>query len=145
MLRASPYDREIAALAIPALATLIAEPLYVLADTAVVGRLGTEELAGLAVASSVLLLINAVFVFLAYGDGGTATGEGTDITEADFDELPLDQLVVRLVEDELAALGSTGGGGGTGAAAGACGRAPQGPAMPPIAIPIPAPMPMPIA
>ena len=71
MLRASPYDREIAALAIPALATLIAEPLYVLADTAVVGRLGTEELAGLAVASSVLLLVNAVFVFLAYGTTGT--------------------------------------------------------------------------
>lgn len=71
MPRASPYDREIAALAIPALATLVAEPLYVLADTAVVGRLGTTELAGLAVASSILLLINAVFVFLAYGTTGT--------------------------------------------------------------------------
>ncbi len=71
MLRASPYDREIAALAIPAFATLVAEPLYVLADTAVVGRLGTTELAGLAVASSILLLINAVFVFLAYGTTGT--------------------------------------------------------------------------
>jgi putative MATE family efflux protein len=71
VLRASPYDREIAALAFPALATLVAEPLYVLADTAVVGRLGTIELAGLAVASSVLLLINAVFVFLAYGTTGT--------------------------------------------------------------------------
>ena len=90
MLRASPYDREIAALAIPALATLVAEPLYVLADTAVVGRLGTEELAGLAVASSVLLLINAVFVFLAYGTTGTVAWYGPghvefsdEISEAD--------------------------------------------------------------
>ena len=44
-------DREIARLGIPALGALIAEPLYVLADTAVVGNLlGTNELAGLAVA-----------------------------------------------------------------------------------------------
>lgn len=44
------------------------------------------------------------FVFLAYGDGASATGSGTDIGSADYDELPLDQLVVRLVQDELAAL-----------------------------------------
>ncbi len=73
MRRTSPHDREIAALAIPAFATLIAEPLYVLADTAVVGRLGTEQLAGLAVASSVLLLVHAVFIFLAYGTTGTVS------------------------------------------------------------------------
>jgi Na+-driven multidrug efflux pump len=63
----SPHDREIAALAAPALGALIAEPLYVLADTAVVGHLGTPQLAGLAVASSVLLTLYAVFIFLAYG------------------------------------------------------------------------------
>lgn len=47
------------------------------------------------------------FVFLSYGadgSGGTATGSGTDITPADYDQLPLDQLVVRLVEDEILAL-----------------------------------------
>lgn len=44
------------------------------------------------------------FVFLAYSGGDSATGSGTDITTQDFDELPLDQLVVRLVQDELAAL-----------------------------------------
>ena len=43
----SPHDREIARLAIPALGSLVAEPLYILADTAIVGRLGTDELAGL--------------------------------------------------------------------------------------------------
>ena len=60
-------DREILRLAVPALAALAAEPLYVLADTAVVGHIGPEALAGLAVASSILLVGYAVFIFLAYG------------------------------------------------------------------------------
>lgn len=61
-------DREIARLAIPALGALIAEPLYVLADTAVVGNLlGTTELAGLAVAGQTLLTLHAIMIFLAYG------------------------------------------------------------------------------
>jgi putative MATE family efflux protein len=63
----SPHDKEIGRLAVPALGALVAEPLYVLADTAVVGHIGTEELAGLAVASSALLTGYAVFIFLAYG------------------------------------------------------------------------------
>ncbi|HEY8543424.1 MAG TPA: MATE family efflux transporter [Acidimicrobiales bacterium] len=63
----SPHDREIVRLAVPAFGALIAEPLYVLADTAVVGHLGTDELAGLAVATSVLLTLYSVFIFLAYG------------------------------------------------------------------------------
>jgi putative MATE family efflux protein len=63
----SPYDREIARLAIPALGALVAEPLYVLTDTAIVGHLGTPQLGGLAVASTLLLTLYAVFVFLAYG------------------------------------------------------------------------------
>jgi putative MATE family efflux protein len=61
------HDREIVRLAVPAFGALIAEPLYVLADTAVVGHLGTAQLGGLAVASSVLLTLYAVFIFLAYG------------------------------------------------------------------------------
>jgi putative MATE family efflux protein len=63
----SPHDREIARLAIPAFGALVAEPVYVLVDTAVVGHLGTPQLAGLAVASTVLLTLYAVFIFLAYG------------------------------------------------------------------------------
>ncbi len=63
----SSHDKEIARLAVPALGALIAEPLYVLADTAVVGNIGTDELAGLAVASSALLTGYAIFIFLAYG------------------------------------------------------------------------------
>jgi putative MATE family efflux protein len=63
-------DREIVRLAVPAFGALVAEPLYVLADTAVVGHLGTTPLGGLAVASSVLLTGYAVFIFLAYGTTG---------------------------------------------------------------------------
>jgi putative MATE family efflux protein len=63
----SPHDAEIVRLAVPALGALAAEPLYVLADTAVVGHLGTEPLAGLAVASTILLTGHSVFIFLAYG------------------------------------------------------------------------------
>jgi putative MATE family efflux protein len=60
-------DRELLGLAIPALGALLAEPLFLLADSAIVGHLGTAQLAGLAIASAVLL--NAVFlcIFLAHG------------------------------------------------------------------------------
>ena len=65
--RADRHDREILRLALPALGALIAEPIYILTDTAVVGRIGTDELAGLAVASTILLLGYSIFIFLAYG------------------------------------------------------------------------------
>lgn len=58
---------EILALAIPAFLALVAEPLFLLADTAIVGHLGTASLAGLGVASAVLLAAANLFVFLAYG------------------------------------------------------------------------------
>ena len=64
-------DRRILRLAFPAFLALVAEPLYVLADTAVVGHLGTPQLAGLGVASSILLTGYSLFVFLAYGTTGT--------------------------------------------------------------------------
>jgi len=60
-------DGRILALALPALGTLAVEPLYVLVDTAIVGRLGTVPLAGLAVASTVLTTLITVCNFLAYG------------------------------------------------------------------------------
>lgn len=63
----NPLDREIARLAGPAFVTLMAEPLYLLADTAVVGHLGTAQLGGLAVASSILLTALSLSIFLAYG------------------------------------------------------------------------------
>jgi len=67
VLRRHPHDREIWRLAVPAFGALIAEPVYVLVDTAIVGRLGTEPLAGLAVAGTVLVSVFGVFNFLAFG------------------------------------------------------------------------------
>ncbi len=61
------YDRDIFRLAGPAFVTLLAEPVYLLVDTAVVGHLGTPQLGGLAVASSILLTSYSLCIFLAYG------------------------------------------------------------------------------
>lgn len=60
-------DRRIIGLGIPALGTLAAEPLYRIVDTAIVGRLGTDQLAGLAIAVTVLALVVAGSNFLTYG------------------------------------------------------------------------------
>ena len=60
-------DRRIIGLALPALGSLAAEPLYVLVDTAIVGRLGTAQLGGLALAATVLSLVVAGCNFLTYG------------------------------------------------------------------------------
>jgi putative MATE family efflux protein len=62
-----PGDREILALAIPALGALVSEPLFLLADSAIVGALGTTPLAGLGIAGAVLATAVNLFVFLAYG------------------------------------------------------------------------------
>lgn len=59
--------REVLRLAVPAFLALVAEPLFLLTDSAIVGRLGVEPLAGLGIASAVLLTAANVFVFLAYG------------------------------------------------------------------------------
>lgn len=58
-------------LAVPAFGALIAEPLYLLADTAIVGHLGTRELGGIAIASIVLTAVFGIFNFLAYTTTGT--------------------------------------------------------------------------
>ncbi|MEU6365090.1 MATE family efflux transporter [Streptomyces sp. NPDC046931] len=60
------HDREIIGLAVPAFGALVAEPLFVMADSAIVGHLGTAQLAGLGVASALLTTTVSVFVFLAY-------------------------------------------------------------------------------
>lgn len=59
--------REVLRLALPAFLALVAEPLFLLTDSAIVGHLGTPQLAGLGVASAMLLTAANVFVFLAYG------------------------------------------------------------------------------
>jgi putative MATE family efflux protein len=59
-------DRTIVRLAVPALGALAIEPLYVVVDTIIVGRLGTTELAGLAIAAQILTVLAGMVNFLAY-------------------------------------------------------------------------------
>ena len=60
-------DREILRLAVPAFLALVTEPLFLLADAAIVGHLGTVPLAGLGLAATVLQTAVGLCVFLAYG------------------------------------------------------------------------------
>ncbi|MBT2445323.1 MATE family efflux transporter [Streptomyces sp. ISL-36] len=60
------HDREIISLAVPAFGALVAEPLFLMVDSAIVGHLGTPQLAGLAIAAALLATAVSVFVFLAY-------------------------------------------------------------------------------
>jgi putative MATE family efflux protein len=83
-------DREIIRLAVPAFFALVAEPLFLLADSAIVGHLGVSQLAALGVAWAVLTTLVSLCVFLAYGttaavarkvgagDLGSAIRQGVD-------------------------------------------------------------------
>ena len=63
---APTLNREILRLAVPALGALVAEPLFLIVDAALVGHLGVVPLAGLGIASAVLQTIVGLMVFLAY-------------------------------------------------------------------------------
>jgi len=74
------------ALAVPAFGALIAEPFYLLADTAIVGNLGVRPLGGLAVAGIVLTAAFGIFNFLAYSTTGAVArqlGAGNDRAAAE--------------------------------------------------------------
>ncbi len=62
----SPHDREILRLAAPAFGALAAGPLYTLVDTAIVGHLGTRQLAALALAGVIVSAITQLSDFLSY-------------------------------------------------------------------------------
>jgi putative MATE family efflux protein len=90
--RRDPRDREILRLALPAFGALAAEPLYVLADTAIVGHLGTRPLAGLAVAGTLLSVAFGIFNFLAYATTAAVArrigaGDRTRAAEQGIDSL----------------------------------------------------------
>ncbi len=99
--------RRIAGLALPALGVLAAEPIYLLFDIAVVGRLGAVSLAGLAIGGLVLSLLSSQLTFLSYGttaraarffgagDRRAAVGEGVQAT---WLAIGLGLLVVLVVE-----------------------------------------------
>lgn len=58
--------RQVLSLALPALGSLVAEPIFVFADSAMVGYLGTAPLAGLSIASTVVQTVVYLFVFLLF-------------------------------------------------------------------------------
>ncbi|MFC6173333.1 MATE family efflux transporter [Subtercola frigoramans] len=64
--RNPPVDRDILRLAVPALGALIAEPLFLLTDTAMVGHLGEVQLAALGIASAIIQTAIGLLIFLAY-------------------------------------------------------------------------------
>jgi putative MATE family efflux protein len=83
----SPYDREIGRLALPALGALAAGPLYVLADTAIVGHLGTPQLAALALAGTLVTTLVDLSDFLSYGTTSQVTrlhGAGHELQAGGF-------------------------------------------------------------
>jgi putative MATE family efflux protein len=65
--QSQPGGRQIAQLALPALGVLAAEPLYLLFDNAIVGRLGALSLAGLAIGGLILGMVGSQLTFLSYG------------------------------------------------------------------------------
>jgi putative MATE family efflux protein len=91
-IRSQPGGRQIAQLALPALGVLAAEPLYLLFDTAIVGRLGALNLAGLAIGGLILGMVGSQLTFLSYGttaraarhygagDRSSAVAEGVQAT-----------------------------------------------------------------
>ena len=99
--------RRIAALALPALGVLAAEPVYLLFDLAVVGRLGAVALAGLAIGGLILSMVSSQLTFLSYGttaraarffgagDRASAVGEGVQAT---WLAVGLGTVVVAIVE-----------------------------------------------
>ena len=101
-------DRRIIGLALPALGALAAEPLYRLVDTIIVGRIGTAELGGVAVAVSLISLVVAGSNFLAYGTtqrvaGFLAVADRRAAGDATVNALGL-ALVIGVVTAPLLAL-----------------------------------------
>ncbi|MGV9803057.1 MATE family efflux transporter [Mycobacterium sp. NPDC003449] len=118
---AAVTSRRIAALALPALGVLAAEPLYLLFDIAIVGRLGALSLAGLAVGGLILSLVSSQLTFLSYGttarsarfygagDRATAVGEGVQAT---WLAVALGAVIVAVVQAAAVPLLAVISGGG---------------------------------
>lgn len=113
----------IAGLALPALGVLAAEPLYLLFDTAVVGRLGALSLAGLAIGGLLLSLVGSDLTFLSYGTtarsarhfgAGNRSSAVTEGVQATWLALGLGALVVIAVQAAAVPLVSVIAGGKVG-------------------------------
>jgi putative MATE family efflux protein len=113
--------RRVAGLALPALGVLAAEPIYLLFDLAVVGRLGALSLAGLAIGGLILSTLSSQMTFLSYGttarsarffgagDHSTAVGEGVQATWLALGLGTLIVVAVQIVAEPLVWALSAGG------------------------------------
>jgi putative MATE family efflux protein len=118
-------SRRIAGLAFPALGVLAAEPVYLLFDLAVVGRLGAVSLAGLAIGALIMGVLSSQLTFLSYGttarsarlfgagDRDAAVGEGVQAT---WLALGIGTAIVAAVQLVTVPLVSALAGSGTGGA-----------------------------
>ena len=85
---ARSLTRRILALAVPAFGALIAEPLFLLADTAIIGHLGTAQLAGAGVTPGRVVRAEAardagyIRVEGEAEDGAAADGGALELAEA---------------------------------------------------------------
>jgi len=113
--------RRIAGLAFPALGVLAAEPVYLLFDLAVVGRLGALSLAGLAIGALIMGLLTSQLTFLSYGttarsarhfgagDRVAAVGEGVQATWLAIGIGAVIVAIVQLVTEPLVSALAAGG------------------------------------
>lgn len=117
-------SRRIAGLAFPALGVLAAEPVYLLFDLAVVGRLGAVSLAGLAIGALIMGVLSSQLTFLSYGttarsarffgagNRAAAVGEGVQATWLALGIGTVIVATVQLVTVPLvSALAGSGSGG----------------------------------
>lgn len=94
-------------IAVPTLGVLVAEPVYLLFDMAVVGRLGALTLAGLAVGGLILGLVSTQLTFLSYGTtaraarrygAGDARGAVEEGVQASWLAIGVGLAIVAVVE-----------------------------------------------
>ncbi|MBW0271486.1 MATE family efflux transporter [Nocardia sp. MH4] len=113
--------RRILGIALPTLGVLVAEPLYLLFDMAIVGRLGALALAGLAVGGVIVGSVSTQLTFLSYGttaraarrhgsgDRAGAVAEGVQASWVGAAIGVLILVVVQLVAGPLCAAIAGGG------------------------------------
>ncbi|MFE7801900.1 MATE family efflux transporter [Nocardia sp. NPDC057440] len=113
--------RRILGLAVPTLGVLVAEPIYLLFDLAVVGRLGALALAGLAVGGLILAQASSQLTFLSYGTtaraarrhgAGDERGAVAEGVQATWIAVILGALIVIAVQVFAIALTNVIAGGG---------------------------------
>ncbi|WP_433656672.1 MATE family efflux transporter [Nocardia sp. CA-128927] len=108
-------------LAVPTLGVLVAEPIYLLFDLAVVGRLGALALAGLAVGGLILAQTSSQLTFLSYGTtaraarkhgAGDERGAVAEGVQATWLAIAVGVLILVLVQAFAVPLTSAIAGGG---------------------------------